>query len=296
MWFKNSRPSLAKPSSHRYFLPAIAMLTAGSLAGNAHAAVSGTYVGVFTGDWWEYAPYYGDGGLGISASAVNEGHFTPINIDESFGGTAASAALNGPSNLPTLKIKTLTHGNAFRDVTAYAIQAFDVLAHGSNILNISFSGQADGRAEADIIVFKDSMPSGSDDEISDVAFQSVSSIGEIFCCSPNPGRYTMLDDYWHGGIGKDYYDDGTYQTMSDSLNLSGYAPGDVVYVWVKLTAFARNGTSVDASHTLSMSWDNPSQFSAIAAVPEPTTYAMFLTGLGLLGFMRRRSTKQAILG
>lgn len=77
MWFKNSRPSLAKPSSHRYFLPAIAMLAAGSLAGNAHAAVSGTHVGVFTGDWWEYAPYYGDGGLGISASAVNEGHLFP---------------------------------------------------------------------------------------------------------------------------------------------------------------------------------------------------------------------------
>lgn len=289
MLFADAGNTPIKPFRRLHCLPIIAMLAVGSLAGNAHAAVHATRVGVFTGDWWEQAPYYEDGGIGITASAVNEGNFNSP-VGEPFGATAASSELNGPSSLPTLKVKTVTNGNAFRDVNLHALQAFDVLSHGSNILNISFSGQADGRVEADILVFKDSLPSGSDDELSGVAFMSAPTVGELFCCSYQyPGRYTLLDS-WSGGIGAGYYDDGSYQTLSDSLSLGGYAPGDVVYVWVAVLAQARDGAAVDASHTLTMSWDNPSQFAAIAAVPEPSAYAMFLAGLGLLGFMRRRIT------
>ncbi|MCB5187103.1 PEP-CTERM sorting domain-containing protein [Methylobacillus caricis] len=280
MLFKDAGNTPAKPYRRLYYLPMMAMLAAVGLAENAHAAVSGTNIEVFTAQLG--GDYYSDGGIGISASAVNEGSFTPNS-----SGTAASAALSGPSSLPTLKVKTAANDDAYRWVWIHAFQAFDVLSHGSNILNISFSGEADGRVEADILVFKDSLPSGSDDELSRVAFLSAGTVGEL-AFSEQTGRYTILD-YWHGGIGKDYYDDGTYQTVSGSLNLGGYAPGEVVYVWVAVEATAINGTSVDASHTLTMSWDNPSQFSAIAAVPEPTAYAMFLAGLGLLGFMRRRT-------
>lgn len=285
MWFKNSRTSPAKLSRHRYYLPVMVMLAVGGLAGNAHAATYGTYIGVSTA-----GPWHEDGGIGVSASAVNEGRFTLPDVDAchgpcdlSFGGTAASVALNGPSSLPTLKVKTVTHGNAYRSVDLYALQAFDVLSHGSNILNISLSGQADGFVGAEIHVIKDSSPFYPDDDLYGFAFASANALGELFCCSQYPGRYSLLDSRWVG-----ITPDDTYQTQSSSVNLSGYAPGDVVYVRVHMTAIAQYGTAVDASHTLTMSWDNPSQFAAITAVPEPSAYALFLAGLGLLGVMRRR--------
>ena len=69
-------------------------------------------------------------------------------------------------------------------------------------------------------------------------------------------------------------------TVGVTVNLN---PGDTVWVWGLLQTPATNGSSVDAFHTFTTSWDNTTDLipAAVASVPEPTT--LFLLALGLLG-------------
>ncbi len=66
-------------------------------------------------------------------------------------------------------------------------------------------------------------------------------------------------------------------------------PGDSVWVWVLLQTPAANAGIVDASSTLITGWDVATDLvPAATAVPLPTTLALALASLALLGAVRRR--------
>ncbi len=54
-----------------------------------------------------------------------------------------------------------------------------------------------------------------------------------------------------------------------------------------LTSF-NGGLFLGTNHALSNTVNNIDSFSLVSAVPEPETYAMFLTGLGIMGAVARR--------
>ncbi|MDP2824864.1 MAG: FxDxF family PEP-CTERM protein [Sulfuritalea sp.] len=82
------------------------------------------------------------------------------------------------------------------------------------------------------------------------------------------------------------------------LNVTGGAAAGIIGRFVN----DGNGVPVDVSlattnnpnNGLPAGWATPFVGTAVTAVPEPETYAMMLAGLGLLGFMARRKSQQAV--
>lgn len=105
---------------------------------------------------------------------------------------------------------------------------------------------------------------------------------------------------------KFYNGDNVIASIDGGFALGTTAPGngnagflitvdDPQRMYLDQNVFNQSGASayrIALESTISGVAGGPESFSAIAAVPEPETYAMMLAGLGLLGFARIRKTRR----
>jgi hypothetical protein len=104
-----------------------------------------------------------------------------------------------------------------------------------------------------------------------------------------PSGYTSVN--WWGQYTGSVYQIGS--TAEFSITLSGVSVGSNA---VGLSTYFGGGTPANGQQFVNNQYGNYTTFttnalSAVAAVPEPETYAMMVAGLGLVGFMSRRRRK-----
>jgi len=124
---------------------------------------------------------------------------------------------------------------------------------------------------------------------SELSYMYYVNLGNLGFCTPDNGNTTSCNAQPGYGLAN--------TAPFDNLQSFGYwygtssAPSPTNTAWSFATIFGSQGNS---SHGIGFSaWAvRPGD---VAAVPEPETYALLLTGLGLIGFAAHRKTKPGIL-
>ena len=106
-----------------------------------------------------------------------------------------------------------------------------------------------------------------------------------------PGKYDVTITISGQGI----------QFDGDATTLNGAAPTDFDALYSKKYSFLGLDATANAPFVLNLvgevkNWSTAGysgEITITSAVPEPTTYGMLLGGLGIMGFLARRKSKQA---
>ena len=212
-----------------------------------------------------------DGGEGFTSSQSS--------LTNPDGSGRAEAVLTGPVALPVLRAEAFASTVRSSEVQASAagMQGFHVGADGlpSYSLALALTGQATGKVQADVLVFRDldpgSLPSFTADR-SSMEFEVIPLTGDLELVH----SLTLALPA-----------DGTARSTDATLDIDGLATGDLFYVWARLSAQGRNGTYGDAYNTLHLSFTDATGLSQTAPVPEPGTWLMLAAGLAALAWRRR---------
>lgn len=269
---------------HRYAaLGGLCLLLAAPLANATPARAAATGVGTlypcpsFCGGPGGRFDFDIDGGVGPKDS-----YSSLSNID---GSGQALASLDGPTALPILKAEA--YSQAFSRVSAEAVgmQGFfyDGSGNGDYELEVSLSGLASGRLEADVFVFIDHDPESDPDFSTDDGTMRF----EIIDLSDDLELLDVLNLQIPG--------DEIERSVTGSLFVSGLNYGDLIYVWAGLLADGIRGGYADGFNTLNLAFTDPtglSQEPPPAIVPLPGTMALLGPAL-LLGLRRRRLERAA---
>jgi hypothetical protein len=132
------------------------------------------------------------------------------------------------------------------------------------------------------VVFNASEPGGADSSISltGLTLTLYTSTGGTFFTAPLDQTYNFVNTFTGtGNSGFVFGLNGAEQTQLNTLLGAGGAP-TLASLRAGLSATATNATGGNETFFVAQ--------SQVAAVPEPESYAMMLSGLGLLGFIARR--------
>jgi hypothetical protein len=215
--------------------------------------------------------------------------------DVDMGITSAQVQLDGDNvSVPILKAKAESYDdNGWVSATAFGIQGYQYTGiapttislnaglHGT-IVNPVNSGIGPVDAISDVTGFSLGVWLLSPDA-SFVFPSAAATLGElvsaVLSSSTDIGHWTPADVNADGVVNMS-------QTITSTRLVQ---PNENFYLMAGLVASATGVRSADAFGTMTMNFDDAQNLlpAGVAPVPEPKTYAMFLVGLGLLGFVVR---------
>lgn len=219
-----------------------------------------------------------NGGDFQSDSAGGEFSTSAFAEESSYGLGRAQATLSGSSYLPELKALGSSDVGKRGAGTAFGVQGFIYSGPAKNLtldMNLDGSitdnpvGYTSNTLGASIAILKGSSLDWFPDFatlVFEVAGSTTTQVGVVQMFLSEPGLN---------------------QSTSDSISFD-VEPGDEFYVVTELNASGQNGTA-DAWNTLTLNFDNNSGLTP-AAVPEPTSLAVFATAIVLMLGHRKKTS------